>query len=119
MKKDSNLKSNDNKLVFLLVGNKGVGKSEVLKYLKSNIQNQKINFDYDENKSYYYTYFFNYNDNIDNINVNIPIEIRVIHGEDMESDLKNIAPYFKNAYGAFMLTSINDYISFQEYFNII
>ena len=119
MKKDNNLKSNDNKLVFLLVGNKGVGKTDIIKFLKSNILNQKINFDYDENKSYYYTYLFNYNDNIDNINVNITLEIRVIHGEEMESDLKNIAAYFKNAYGAFILTSINDYISFQEYFSFI
>ena len=119
MKKDNYLKSNDYKLVFLLVGNKGVGKADILQHLKSSILNQKINFDYDENKSYYYTYYFNYNDNLDNINVSIPLEIRVIHGEDMENNLKNIAPYFKNAYGSFILTSINDYISFQEYFSFI
>lgn len=40
-------------------------------------------------------------------------------GDELETDLKINSVFFKKAYGAFVVTSIDDYLSFQEYVRII
>jgi uncharacterized repeat protein (TIGR01451 family) len=53
-----------------------------------------------------------YNLTIDNNQVSIPIEIRILNSDEIETELKINAAFFKEALGGFIVTSIDDENSF-------
>jgi hypothetical protein len=109
MNKDLSLKSNENNLVLLVVGNDDTGKKSIV----SNWMNKYIP-DSEEQKTYYKIFYFHYKDTIDDEEISLKAEVRVINGEEFEADLKDIAVFFKGALGAFVTTSIDEYVSFQD-----
>jgi hypothetical protein len=114
MKKDQTLKTEEHKMVFLMAGNSGVGKKNIIKQWKSNILNHNYQFLSEGNESYYTSYNFDFEETIENTKINFTIEIRVLNGDELETEIKSKMKYFKGAYGAFIVTSIDDFMSFQE-----
>jgi hypothetical protein len=112
MKKD--LKTEENKMVFLIAGNSAVGKKGILTQWKNNM-NQNYHFMSEIDKSYYSSYNFECEELIDGIKFSFIIEIRVLNGDELETEIKSKMEYFKGAYGAFVVTAIDDFMSFQEY----
>jgi hypothetical protein len=109
MNKDLSLKSNENNLVLLVVGNDDTGKKSIV----SSWMNKNIP-DSEEQKTFYKIFYFQYKDTIDEEELSLKVEVRIINGEEFESDLKDIAIFFKGALGAFVITSIDEYVSFQD-----
>jgi hypothetical protein len=112
MRKD--LKFEENRMVFLMAGNSGVGKREIVTQWKNNLQNSSYNFIAESDKSYYTSYTFDYEDQVEGNKVTFTIEIRVLNGDELETEIKSKMEYFKGAYGAFIVTAIDDFMSFQE-----
>ncbi len=75
MNKDKSLKSKDEKLIFLVIGNSQTGKKTICKEI---MRRHKITSE--ENKTFYTAYNFNYEDRIMDRKISIPIEFRVMNG---------------------------------------
>jgi GTPase SAR1 family protein len=115
MKKDQSLKSEEHKMVFLMAGNSGVGKNAIINQWKNNLFNHNQSYTTEEDKSYYTSFNFRYEETIDDYRVNFTVELRVLNGDELETEIKSKMEFFKGAYGAFVVTSIDDFMSFQEY----
>ncbi len=108
------LKSNKEKLILLMLGNDGSGKKSIIKKWINSPNISKSKSPVEENRSFYKTVNLIYDYKFDNQTVEIPVEIRVMNGDEIETDLKINANFFKGAYGAFIVTNITDFMSFQE-----
>jgi len=96
----------------LICGNDGVGKESIVKeWMK---KKETFKFESEEDKSFYKIYYFSYEHKSEDINIYLTLEIRVLNGDELETDLKINMPFYKNAYGAFIVTDINEYITFQD-----
>lgn len=109
MNKDLSLKANEHKVVFLMVGNDETGKKSIAKHWAN-----KYIIEYEENRTFYKTINISYEDIIDDEKVSFPIEIRIMNGDEIETDLKINSAFFRGALGAFVVTSIDDFLSFQD-----
>jgi GTPase SAR1 family protein len=109
MNKDLTLKSNIQKFILLIVGNDGVGKKSIARKWAN-----KYKVESEENRSFYYSINFLFDDKLDDENIKMPVEIRILNGDEISTNLKNISSFFKNSLGAFVVTSISDNLSFQE-----
>ena len=105
MDKDKSLQKGK-KMVLLICGDPNTGKKTIVKKWLNNIE-------FTENDhSFYKDYLFTYNLTIDNNQVSIPIEIRILNSDEIETELKINAAFFKEALGGFIVTSIDDENSF-------
>ena len=105
MDKDKSLQKGK-KMVLLICGDPNTGKKTIVNKWLNNIQ-------FTENDhSFYKDYLFTYNLTIDNNQVSIPIEIRILNSDEIETELKINAAFFKEALGGFIVTSIDDENSF-------
>ena len=109
MNKDNSLKSNDQKIILLMVGNDDTGKKSISKQWMSKNQNES-----EESRTFYKTFSFLYEDVIEDEKVSNIVEIRVMNGDEIDTELKINSAFFKGALGAFVVTSIEDFMSFQE-----
>jgi hypothetical protein len=123
MNKDKSLKAHEQKLVLLMVGNNETGKKTICREMIKN--HQLVS---EENKTFYISYSFTYEEAIENCKLTLPVEIRVMNGKDillihhlhyykgdeLDTDLKINSSFFKKAYGAFVVSAIDDHLSFQE-----
>lgn len=114
MNKDASLKINDQKIVLLILGNDDTGKKTVARKWMSNYNMQS-----EDNRTIYKIFTFLFEDIIENERISCLVEIRVMNGDEIETDIKVNSSFFKGAYGAFVITRIDDYMTFQEYFIII
>ncbi len=110
MKKDLTLKGNEQKTVFLILGNDDTGKKSIVKQWTN-----KYIIDSEENRTFYKTTNIQYEDNIEDEKILVPVELRIMNGDEIETDLKVNSSFFKGALGAFIVTSIEEFMSFQEY----
>ena len=106
MDKDLSLKSNDVKLIILICGDSKTGKKTIVKQI---INERKFTT---KDKSNFISYFFNFEEFVWKSNIIIPVEIRVLNSEEQETELKLNKPFFNEALGAFVVTSITDNNSF-------
>ena len=105
MDKDKSLQKGK-KMVLLICGDPQTGKKTIVNKWLNNIE-------YTENDhSFYKDYIFSYQETIDNNKVSIPIEIRILNSDEIETELKINAAFFKEALGGFIVTSIDDENSF-------
>ncbi len=105
MDKDKSLQKGK-KMVLLICGDPNTGKKTIVNKWLNNIE-------FTENDhSFYKDYLFTYNLTIDNNQVSIPIEIRILNSDEIETELKINAAFFKEALGGFIVTSIDDENSF-------
>ena len=105
MDKDKSLQKGK-KMVLLICGDPQTGKKTIVNKWLNNIE-------YTENDhSFYKDYIFSYQETIDNNKVSIPIEIRILNSDEIETELKINAAFFKDALGGFIVTSIDDENSF-------
>ena len=105
MDKDKSLQKGK-KMVLLICGDPNTGKKTIVNKWLNNIE-------FTENDhSFYKDYLFTYNQTIDNNQVSIPIEIRILNSDEIETELKINAAFFKEALGGFIVTSIDDENSF-------
>ena len=105
MDKDKSLQKGK-KMVLLICGDPNTGKKTIVNKWLNNIK-------FTENDhSFYKDYLFTYNLTIDNNQVSIPIEIRILNSDEIETELKINAAFFKEALGGFIVTSIDDENSF-------
>jgi ABC-type branched-subunit amino acid transport system ATPase component len=109
MNKDLSLKSNKDKLIFLIVGNNGVGKKSIAKKWTN-----KYKIKSEDNRTFFHSINLEYEDYVEDEILKIPMEIRILNSEEMETALKNNWSFFKGSMGAFVVTSISDFMSFQE-----
>jgi hypothetical protein len=109
MNKDTSLKTNDQKLVLLMIGNDDTGKKTLARQWMN-----KYTMESEENRTYYKIFNFLFDDCIDNEKISIFVEIRVMNGDEIETDLKVNSSFYKGAYGAFVVTNIEEFMSFQE-----
>jgi hypothetical protein len=111
MNKDSSLKSTEQKIVFLVVGNNNTGKKSIANAWMNLSKSAEFT---QENRTFYNIYSFLLEDVIDNENLSNIVEIRVMNGDEIDTDLKVNATFYKGALGAFVVTKDIDYLSFQE-----
>lgn len=109
MNKDNSLKVEENNLVLLIVGNDDTGKKSIV----SSWMNKFIP-ESEETKTFYKIFYFTYEDTFEEDQICFKVEVRVINGEEFDSDLKHLSPFFKGALGAFVVTSIDEFVSFQD-----
>lgn len=107
MEKDISLKTRDEKLVILVLGNESVGK-------KSLVQNWMKIFKLisTESKSFYKNYIFSYT--IESFPNPLIIEVRILNSDEIDTELKLCLSFFKYAYGAIIISSVDDNQSFAE-----
>jgi hypothetical protein len=115
MKKDQSIKIEEQpKMVILMAGNSGVGKNAIISQWKNNMFGSNLIAIDDEDKSYYHTFNFTYEETIEDAKFTFLIELRVLNGDELETEIKSKLEFFKGAYGAFIVTAIDDFMSFQE-----
>ena len=105
MDKDKSLQKGK-KMVLLICGDPNTGKKTIVNKWLNNIQFTENDY------SFYKVYLFTYQETIDNNQVSIPIEIRILNSDEIETELKINAAFFKEALGGFIVTSIDDENSF-------
>ena len=105
MDKDKSLQKGK-KMVLLICGDPHTGKKTIVNKWLNNIQFTENDY------SFYKVYLFTYQETIDNNQVSIPIEIRILNSDEIETELKINAAFFKEALGGFIVTSIDDENSF-------
>ena len=105
MDKDKSLQKGK-KVVLLICGDPNTGKKTIVNKWLNNIQFTENDY------SFYKVYLFTYQETIDNNQVSIPIEIRILNSDEIETELKINAAFFKEALGGFIVTSIDDENSF-------
>ncbi len=76
MNKDKSLKTQDEKLILLMVGNNETGKKTICKEMMKNYQ-----FINEENKTFYISLNFIFEDTINELKLTLPIELRVMNGK--------------------------------------
>ena len=108
MNQDIALKKEEFKMVLLVCGDPQTGKKTIV---NNWIKDKENNID---NKSFYKVYTFSHEEMIESTPINIPCEIRILNSDEFETELKINSQFFKGALGAFVCTSIDDEISFQE-----
>ena len=106
MDKDLSLVSNDVKLIILVCGDNKTGKKTIVKQIINERQFKT------KEQSNFISYFFNYEEFVGKSNISIPVEIRILNSEEQETELKLNKPFFNEALGAFVVTSITDNNSF-------
>jgi len=107
MDKDKSLNKNLKKLIFLVCGDSKTGKKTIVNFWLKNKNFKTMN------NVFYTVYIFPYEQIIENnIKINIEIEIRILNSEEFETNLKTNSNFYKNAFGGFIITSIDDEISF-------
>ena len=106
MDKDLSLKENKVKLIILICGDSKTGKKTIVKQI---INERKFTT---KDQSNFISYFFNFEEFVGKSNILIPVEIRVLNSEEQETELKLNKPFFNEALGAFVVTSITDNNSF-------
>ena len=105
MDKDKSLQKGK-KMVLLICGDPKTGKKSIVNSWLKNIE-------YKENAhSFFKDYSFSYETTIDDVKVSIPTEIRILNSDEIETELKINAAFFKEALGGFIVTSIDDENSF-------
>jgi len=110
MNKDQSLRAKDRKVTLLVVGNDDTGKKSITRQWMN-----KYTGESEECRAFYKIFNLLYEDFIDDERkVSIPVEIRVINGDELDTDMKINASYFKGALGAFVVTAIDEFMSFQE-----
>ena len=106
MNRDSSLKSNDVKMIILMVGDAKTGKNTIIKSILKNKQ-------YTEKEhSSFKSYFFTQEELIGKTPVEVPIELRLLNSDEFETELKINKTFFSEALGAFVVNSIIDNNSF-------
>ena len=106
MNKDLQLKSDELKLILLIVGDHKVGKKTIVKgIIRENDFNKK-------EQDSFTSYFFVHEETIGKSKILIPIELRVLKSEELNSELKLNKTIFNDSFGAFVVSSITDNNSF-------
>lgn len=107
MDKDLSLSSaNDVKLIILVCGDSNTGKKTIVKQI---IGERKFETKEQNN---FVSYFFNFEEFVGKSTISIPVEIRILNSDEQETELKLNKPFFNEALGAFVVTSITDNNSF-------
>ena len=105
MDKDKSLQKGK-KMVLLICGDPKTGKKSIVNSWLKNIE-------YKENAhSFFKDYSFSFETTIDDVKVSIPTEIRILNSDEIETELKINATFFKEALGGFIITAIDDENSF-------
>ena len=105
MDKDKSLQKGK-KMVLLICGDPQTGKKSIVNSWLKNIEYKE------SDHSFFKDYSFTFDETMDNIKVGIPIEIRILNSDEIETELKINATFFKDALGGFIITSIDDENSF-------
>ena len=111
MDKDTSLnKKEDYKMVLLVCGDPQTGKKTIVNnWLKDKEKDKSI-----ESKTFYQVYNFVHTEQIDSGSINIPMEIRILNGDEFETELKLNSEFFKGALGAFVTVSMDNISTFQD-----
>lgn len=110
MNRDLQLKKNENKFIFLVCGDGKTGKKTIVEKFLSNFKIESH-----EEKSFYESYRFHLEYSSQNEQIMIPAEIRILHSEELSSDLKTLKSFYEGALGAFVVVSLEDFKYFTKY----
>lgn len=110
MNRDLQLKKNENKFIFLVCGDEKTGKKTIVENFLSNFK--PVNH---EEKTFYESYRFHFEYSSENGQIMIPAEIRILHSEELISDLKTLKGFYEGALGAFVVVSLEDFKYFTKY----
>ena len=106
MDKDSILKSNEVNLIILICGDSKTGKKTIVKQIIGDRKFTK------KEQTNFTSYFFNSDEFLGKSMISVPVEIRILNSDQLETELKLNKPFFSDALGAFVVTSITDNNSF-------
>jgi GTPase SAR1 family protein len=102
----NSLKGNDEvKLIILVCGDSKTGKKTIVNQIMGDKKSEP------KDHGNYSSYEFNY-EFVGKSKISIPVEIRILNSEELETELKSNKPFFSDALGAFVVTSITDNNSF-------
>ena len=105
MDKDKTLK-NEKKIILLICGDSKTGKKTLINnWLKGKEYKEKYH-------TFYTEYIFSIEEIIEEKKETILIEIRILNSDELESDVKINSSFFKNAFGGFIINSIDNEQSF-------
>ena len=105
MDKDKTLK-NEKKIILLICGDSKTGKKTLINnWLKEKEYKEKYH-------TFYTEYIFSIEEIIEEKKETILIEIRILNSDELESDVKINSSFFKNAFGGFIINSIDNEQSF-------
>lgn len=110
MNRDLQLKKNENKLVLLVCGDEKTGKKTIVENFLSSFK-----IDSHEEKTVYESYRFHFEYSSENEQIMIPAEVRILHSEEFNSDLKTLKGFYEGALGAFVVVSLEDFKYFTKY----
>ena len=105
MDKDKTL-NNEKKIILLICGDSKTGKKTLVNNWLKEIEYKEKDY------TFYKEYIFSIEEIIDEKKENILIEIRILNSDELESDSKINSSFFKNAYGGFIINSIDNEQSF-------
>lgn len=106
MNEDLSLNANNINLIILICGDSKTGKKTLVKQI---IGEKKCTIKEREN---FTSYFFKSDEFLGKSMISIPFEIRILNSGELETELKTNKPFFNDALGAFVVTSITDNNSF-------
>ena len=106
MNEDLILKSDELKVILLIVGDSKVGKKTIVKGIINGKEFSK------KEQASFTSFFFIHEEIIGKSKILIPIELRILNSEELDKELKLNKTFFSESLGAFVVTSILDNNSF-------